>query len=86
MSDGSYGWWKGGDTYLVYPNGAPSWRFLMLRNGIVAAEKARILAETGLQKKDLAEIARQYDFVEACKPGYGFDWLMGKTIEIVNRP
>lgn len=33
-----------GDTFLVYPDGAPSWRFLRLRNGIVAAEKLRILS------------------------------------------
>ena len=38
-SDASYGNWKAGDTFLCYPNGEPSWRFLKLRNGIIAAEK-----------------------------------------------
>jgi hypothetical protein len=41
-------WWASGDTYLVYPKAEPSLRFLELRNGIVAAEKARILQENGL--------------------------------------
>ena len=41
-TDASYGDWKSGDTFLCYPNGEPSWRFLQLRNGIIAAEKKRI--------------------------------------------
>ena len=41
-------WWASGDTYLVYPKAEPSLRFLELRNGIVAAEKVRILQEEGL--------------------------------------
>ena len=42
-ADASFGNWRAGDTFLCYPNGEPSWRFLQLRNGIIAAEKTRIL-------------------------------------------
>ncbi len=44
--DASFGNWPAGDTFLVYPDGSPSVRFLELRNGISAAVKARI-AEKG---------------------------------------
>ena len=44
VKDASYGDWRAGDTFLCYPNGEPSWRFLQLRNGIIAAEKERISA------------------------------------------
>ena len=43
LADAGYGDWRAGDTFLAYPGGEPSWRFLELRNGIAAAEKARIL-------------------------------------------
>ncbi len=37
--DASFGNWPAGDTFLVYPDGNPSVRFLELRNGISAALK-----------------------------------------------
>ena len=37
--DASFGNWPAGDTFLVYPDGSPSVRFLELRNGISAALK-----------------------------------------------
>ncbi len=37
--DAAYGNWPAGDTFLVYPDGSPSVRFLALRNGISAAVK-----------------------------------------------
>lgn len=48
VEDASFGNWRAGDTFLAYPNGEPSIRFLELRNGIVAAEKLRILREEGV--------------------------------------
>ena len=52
--DASFGSWKSGDTFLVYPGGAPSWRFLELRNGIIASEKISIL-----RGADVLGVARQ---------------------------
>ena len=60
MCDGSNGNWWSGDTFLVYPDGSPSARLLMLNNGIQAAEKWRICEEKGLFKEKLAEIASRY--------------------------
>lgn len=45
--DATYGNWRGGDTYLVYPNGEPSYRFLELQNGIQQAEKVNVLKAKG---------------------------------------
>ena len=39
--DASYGTWPAGDTFLVYPDGSPSVRFLELLNGIAEAEKRK---------------------------------------------
>lgn len=39
--DASYGNWPAGDTFLVYPDGSPSVRFLELMNGIAEAEKRK---------------------------------------------
>lgn len=46
-NDATFGNWLPGDTFLVYPGGEPSWRFLELRNGIICAEKLRMLLEEG---------------------------------------
>lgn len=43
--DASFGNWPAGDTFLVYPDGSPSVRFLALRNGISAAVKQRLLGQ-----------------------------------------
>lgn len=89
MHDASYtgiGWgWPAGDTYLVYPNGAPTLRFLELRNGIVAAEKVRILKEQGLFTKELADLAARYDRKQAIENKANFYSIRAKTQEIVNR-
>ena len=58
-----YGDWRAGDTFLVYPGGQPSWRFLELRNGIVAAEKARILR--GSDAAGFAKAAAAFDLKKA---------------------
>ena len=54
--------WAAGAVYLAYPGGVPSYRFLELRNGIVAAEKVRILKEKGLFADEFAALAKRYDF------------------------
>ena len=41
--------WRAGDCYLAYPNAQPSVRLLLLRQGLVMAEKQRISAHAMLQ-------------------------------------
>ena len=60
-NDMTYSRWTAGDVALVYPDGSPSWRFLDLRNGIVAAEKFRILRESGERNGELDALAAKFD-------------------------
>ena len=83
--DATYGWWRAGDTFLCYPNGEPSWRFLELRNGIVAAEKVRILREQGLFKDELAKVAALYRKDEAVANRSNFVRIREETLRMVNR-
>lgn len=89
MHDASYtgigNGWKAGDTYLVYPDGSPSLRFLELRNGIVAAEKIRILDEQGLFAAERAALAAKFDRAAALAGNAPFTALKRETIELVNR-
>lgn len=85
MDDASYGEWRAGDTFLCYPDGSPSWRFLELRNGIVAAEKARILKEKGLFADEFAQVAALYDVKKANASACNFRAIRQKTLNLVNR-
>ena len=84
-ADASYGFWRAGDTFLCYPGGEPSWRFLELRNGIIAAEKVRILKEQGLFKDELAKVATLYKADEAVKNKSNFPAIRKATLDAVNR-
>ena len=85
-ADATYGTWLAGDTFLCYPGGEPSWRFLELRNGIVAAEKIRILKEQGaLSTNDFAQVAALYDVKKANENKCDFRHVRAKTQELVNR-
>ena len=83
--DATYGRWRSGDTFLCYPGGEPSWRFLELRNGIIAAEKVRILKDEGLFKDELAKVATLYKVDEAIANKSDFPAIRKATLEIVNR-
>ena len=89
MHDASYtgigSGWKAGDTFLVYPDGSPSLRFLELRNGIVAAEKIRILKEQGLFADEIAALAAKFDRKAALANKANFGNLKAKTLGLVNR-
>ena len=89
MHDASYtgigGGWKAGDTYLVYPDGSPSLRFLELRNGIVAAEKIRILKEQGLFADEIAALAAKFDRKAALSNKANFGKLKAEVLGLVNR-
>ena len=86
MTDTTYASWPSGDTFFVYPNGDPSWRYLNLLNGIQNGEKWRILAERGGEKaKALAVLAKKYDPVAAQQKKDGdFKALIAETLEALN--
>ncbi len=83
--DATYWNWRAGDTFLCYPKGEPSWRFLELRNGIIAAEKVRLLKEQGLFADEFAKVAALYDVKQANGNACNFRNIRQKTLELVNR-
>lgn len=86
VADASFGRWRAGDTFLCYPGGQPSWRFLDLRNGIVVAEKARILREAGRSTRELDEVAKLFDVKKANGRECDFQVLQRRATEAVNQP
>lgn len=76
--------WKAGDTYLVYPDGSPSLRFLELRNGIVAAEKLRLLKDQDRFKKQIAALAAKFDRKSALGGKADFHNLKHAVLRLVN--
>jgi len=89
MHDASYtrvgGSWKSGDTYLIYPDGSPSLRFLELRNGIVAAEKIRLLRERGMFSEEIKSLAEAFDRKAAIGNKAEFGALRKRTQSVVNK-
>ncbi len=85
VRDASYGSWPSGDTFLCYPGGDPSWRFLELRNGIVAAEKVRLLREQGLFADEFEKVAALYDVGKANANACPFAAIRARTQNFVNR-
>lgn len=86
VRDASFGNWRAGDTYLAYPNGEPSIRFLELRNGIIAAEKLRILREEGaISAADEEEIAKDFRVTTALEGRYWHQAIKDKVNRLVNR-
>ena len=84
-ADASFGTWKAGDTFLVYPDGSPSSRFLALRSGIVAAEKVRILKESAdFDARKFADTAAWYKREEAIANMTKFGRVRTKMQEFVN--
>ena len=84
-ADASYGSWRAGDTFLCYPKGEPSWRFLELRNGIVAAEKVRILKASGdFDAAAFAKLAARYDVKAANDGTCDYVALRKATVDFVN--
>ena len=54
-----------GDTFLVYPDGSPSIRLLMLQNGLEAAEKYRQLRAEGVRGVELDMLDARFDAKES---------------------
>ncbi|MBQ6136008.1 MAG: DUF4091 domain-containing protein, partial [Kiritimatiellae bacterium] len=84
-ADASFGHWKAGDTYLVYPRGELSVRMAELRSGVVAAEKIRILREAGLAGKECDDLAEKYGYRAAMDGKLAMDEFRRKVESIVNR-
>ena len=82
--DASYGNWRAGDTYFIYQDASPSVRLLELRNGIIAAEKFRILKEEGKRDAELKALAAKYDYFQARKQGVDLAPLRAETLKVVN--
>ena len=82
--DATFGNWASGDTFLCYPDGSPSIRFLELRNGIIAAEKVRILREAGLFKEELDKVAALYKSSSAIDGSCDFWRIRQETLKAVN--
>ena len=80
----TYSRWTAGDVALVYPDGSPSWRFLELKNGIVAAEKFRILREQGGRDVELDALAARFD-VKKLLDGTDYEKLCRAVQDVVNR-
>lgn len=87
MTDATYSCWPSGDTFFVYPNGEPSWRYLGLLNGYQNGEKWRILkAEGGKTAQDLERLSGRYDAKSAITKKDGdFRELIRDTLSILNR-
>ena len=83
--DATYGNWRAGDTFLCYPKGEPSWRFLDLRNGIAAAEKVRIMKESGADMSAFAALAAKYDVQSANDGTCDYVKLRDETLKFVNK-
>ncbi|MCK0123792.1 DUF4091 domain-containing protein [Gelidibacter sp. F2691] len=56
LQDSRFRTWPAGDTYIVYPNNRSSIRFEKLREGIVDAEKIRILRDDFTNRNMTAEL------------------------------
>ena len=84
-ADASFGDWKAGDTYLVYPEGEYSSRLLSLRSGVVAAEKLRILKESGTGEKELKEFSANFHHSKAEQKDFDFKSCRSAIENFVNR-
>ena len=75
----------GNGVFIAYPGGAPSYRFLEMRNGIATAEKIRILKEQGLFKDEIAALAKRYSYKAAMDGKTNCAKLKEDTVKLVNR-
>ena len=83
--DASFGDWKAGDTYLIYPGGELSARLVALRAGIVAAEKLRILRESGALGDEVTVLADEFGYKAAMSGKLNFGAFRRKVEALVNR-
>lgn len=82
--DSSFGTWPAGDTYLVYPDGSPSIRWLNLLDGLQQGEKLRILRAAGKPLPGFDDLARGYANPTNVPSGAALADLVRRTRELVN--
>ena len=75
-----------GDTFLVYPDGSPSIRLLMLQNGLEAAEKYKLLRAEGICGDELDEVVKLFDAKKSLwkKPPY-FTEIREESDKVLNK-
>lgn len=85
-ADASYWLWPGRDSYLVYPDGSPTWALLQLQNGVQNAEKWNIFAaEGGARAAALEKLAPRFDVKKALEKKDGdFHKLIADTLSVLN--
>ncbi len=71
--DASYGNWPAGDTFLIYPNGEPSARFVALCEGIKAAKALRELYYQGRITQEIKALNEKYPLEKALKGELDYD-------------
>ena len=71
LADTTFGHWRPGDTFLVYPGCRASSRWEMLRDGIEACEKVRILRERGALTPRLRAALAKIDWQAAHRKSDG---------------
>lgn len=84
-TDATFGTWRAGDTFLVYPGGEISLRLANLRAGVVAAEKLRILSEDAAFKEGLKPLAAKFEANAAVDGKADFRALREEVETLVNR-
>jgi len=83
-ADSSFGSWPAGDTYLVYPDGSPSIRWLNLLDGLQQGEKLRILRAAGKPVPGLDDLARGYANPLHAPTGAALADLIRRTRAVAN--
>ena len=83
-TDATYWSWRAGDTFLCYPGGEPSWRFLELRQGVIAAEKARILLADPKNAAAFGELKKKFDLKSANEGKADYWSLKQAALQFVN--
>lgn len=87
MNDITYNEWQPGECFLVYPDGSPSYRFLELCNGIVAAEKFWILRNEGGRETEVDYLLQQFELkklVDETDLSVNFHNLRKAVMDFVN--
>ena len=82
--DMSYGSWRAGDTYLVYPDGSWSMRLFDLFDGIQQAVKFDVLSKDPARADALKKVAARFDVQEAVRGTANFRALRNEVHRAVN--
>ncbi|MBO5647589.1 MAG: DUF4091 domain-containing protein, partial [Kiritimatiellae bacterium] len=85
MECADYGGLFAGDTFLVYPDGSPSIRILMLQNGLEAAEKYRQLRKIPAMAGEMDKLDALFNMKESLwKKASYFNAVFEKANAILN--